>query len=357
MNTITLIGCRAFEVQTSTLVGASTRIYLDWPKLFYADGDRTPQMTSNTEPWGEVSTSWVSEDYPPYKAFDNIFNERGAAAGAGVPYWIQFDFGSGRTQRIDRYTLTCGMTPEGYQWTNPQAWTLQASNEGAFIGEEVILDTVVGQSGWTDWEMRVFDFQNPNKYRYYRLDFTESNDKNCSPVMVEIEFIDKKERIDNILNIENLTQPGISYYFPDGQFIQSVSTTNAIVEPGGWSGGTPAEGDKIKISYLIDEAVTIEYLPQEFSFNIIKKGFKEDLSEGSVSMSGLTTLRELNLSGENMTKECFDEMCDFLENDYCYVSGLEEGNLMGRFSFNASRIRGQTQIYSYNIPIEEVGKA
>ena len=148
MNAIVLIGCRAFEVQTSTLVGVSTRIYLDYPKLFYADGDRTPKMTSNTKPWGEAFASREAEGYEAYRAFDNIFNEQGYVFGSGPPniFQIGFDFGGGRLQRIDRYTLTCGMTPDGISWTNPQAWSLKASNDGNFAGEEVILDTVVGQS-------------------------------------------------------------------------------------------------------------------------------------------------------------------------------------------------------------------
>ena len=171
----------------------------------------------------------------------------------------------------------------------------------------------------------------------------------------------------SLLNWENLTRPEIIYgdwsYNPNGDFYEA-KRTNAVPEL--------TAGDKIRISYLYApgiirnedtplpynwySGVTLEYLPQNFSFNLQKKEFKQDLADSSVFISGMTTLRMLNISGDNMTKKCFDEMVELLKEDYCYVHGLEEGGFMGRFSFNASRVRGQTEIYSYNISIEEVGK-
>lgn len=161
----------------------------------------------------------------------------------------------------------------------------------------------------------------------------------------------------NILGLKNLSRPGMTFDLSKS-YLVSYPLTHAMINLSGFVGPPwDISGDKVKISYLIGLAVTIEYLPQGYSFNVGKKEFKEDLADDSVFISGLTTFRTLNMSGENMTKKCFDEMVDFLENDYCYVNGLDEGGFVGRFSFSGSRIRGQTEIYSYDISIEEVGKA
>jgi hypothetical protein len=57
----------------------------------------------------------------------------------------------------------------------PQDWTLEASNTGAFAGEEVVLDTQTAQTGWSASEERAFDITSPGIYLYYRLDVTANN--------------------------------------------------------------------------------------------------------------------------------------------------------------------------------------
>ena len=130
-----------------------------------------PDMTSSTTPSGVASAS--SEDNSSaaaYKAMDS--DDTGTFWAPGTPYtapyWIQYKFDT--AEASTGYTIIALTDPS----TTPNTWTLEASNTGAFSGEETILDTQSGVT-WTTRESKSFYFSNTTPYLYYRLNITSNN--------------------------------------------------------------------------------------------------------------------------------------------------------------------------------------
>ena len=51
-------------------------------------------------------------------------------------------------------------------------WTLQGSNDNS---SWTTIDTVTGQTGWTNWQTRYFKVDTPGSYRYYKLVVSANN--------------------------------------------------------------------------------------------------------------------------------------------------------------------------------------
>jgi len=134
--------------------------------------DSVPTMTSNTAPSGKASASTQYSAEAAFKAFDNDTTNRWIAAAVATG-WLQYLLDSSKV--INKYTISSA--PSSYSEADraPKDWTLEASNTGAFTGEEVVLDTVVGETSWGDAEKRTFTFSNANAYLYYRVDVTLNN--------------------------------------------------------------------------------------------------------------------------------------------------------------------------------------
>ncbi len=130
--------------------------------------DRIPTMTSNTAPSGVAS---ANHEDPVMKAWmamnDTILsnNDMWYAAG-GFPHWIQYQFTSGKV--IQQYTINSRDDPVVHY---PADWTFEASNTGAWGGEEVVLDTITGES-FAQNQKKTYPFANSTSYTYYRLDIT-----------------------------------------------------------------------------------------------------------------------------------------------------------------------------------------
>ena len=126
--------------------------------------DLVPVLTSNTAPSGEASASVNSKD--AWKLFDS--DEVWTVwVSVSAPAWVQYEFASATV--CDAYSISASDT-----WTSwtPNTWTLEASNTGAFAGEEVVLDTQTGISTWASREKKGFLFTNSTAYTHYRIDIT-----------------------------------------------------------------------------------------------------------------------------------------------------------------------------------------
>lgn len=88
---------------------------------------------------------------------------------AGTTGWIQYDFGSGITQTIKRYTINSASDVPG---RDPKDWQLQGSNDGLVW---VPLDTQVSQSFALRYQANTYAVATPGAYRYYRLNVTANN--------------------------------------------------------------------------------------------------------------------------------------------------------------------------------------
>lgn len=147
-----------------------------------------PTMTSNIAPEGVASSFSLHESNFEFFAFNKV--TAGAVTvgwqASGTSAWLQYQFAL--VQTISRYTIvgwTAAWTPANRA---PQNWTLQASNTGAFSGEEVILDTQTGQTGWGDTEKRTFSFVNANAYLYYRI-VISLNNGGATTSIIEMEMM------------------------------------------------------------------------------------------------------------------------------------------------------------------------
>ncbi|MBQ3806335.1 MAG: fibronectin type III domain-containing protein [Kiritimatiellae bacterium] len=121
-----------------------------------------------------ISAGW----YEPYKAFDgnlpvdqNSANTKALIASAEgksdrsqtSPRWIVYKF------NVATAVNAIGVYPNGY-WGNgsrcPMNWTFDASNDGSTW---TTLDTRTGETAWTEFAYRYFEFQNDSAYQYYRF--------------------------------------------------------------------------------------------------------------------------------------------------------------------------------------------
>ena len=80
--------------------------------------------------------------------------------------WLQYDFGSGATQTIKRYSVTSANDVPG---RDPKDWQFQGSNDGSAW---TTLDTQSNQSFATRFEAQTYSISSPGAYRYYRLNVT-----------------------------------------------------------------------------------------------------------------------------------------------------------------------------------------
>ena len=128
----------------------------------YGSVDAIPTMTSDSAPSGDaLADSVYTAGNEAFRAFDksSVTNWATSVGGAG---WLQYHFDTGET--IDRYTLRESL---GNPNAMPYNWTLEASNTGAWGGEEVTLDTQTTEvfSG----KKKTYDFTNTTSYTYYRI--------------------------------------------------------------------------------------------------------------------------------------------------------------------------------------------
>ena len=104
-------------------------------------------------------------------AFDNIDNAangRWLARQNQFPnVFVRYDFG------VPTEIMNYRVVAQHWQTANrsPKAWTLQGSNDDAAW---TVLDTVTDQTGWTAWESRDYEVDNPQVFRYYKMVFTEA---------------------------------------------------------------------------------------------------------------------------------------------------------------------------------------
>ena len=110
----------------------------------------------------------------------------------GLPFRVDYDFGEGNEQAINRYKVYCGPIP-GYTVRCPKSWTFEGSNDKE---EWTLLDSRQSETGWTiaasASECRTKDFENTTRYRYYRFSVTavQSVTSDNTFEMVQLEYFD-----------------------------------------------------------------------------------------------------------------------------------------------------------------------
>ena len=167
-----------FEDESGVDTGTSTNEDYDSENDLYSPTDtgaidEIPEMTSATEPSGDVTKSnELGANYAAWQAFNNAVGdtEGWVTAKDSTTGWIQYHFDIAKT--IVKYTMQDNN--ESQTDRSPNDWTFEASNTGAFGGEEVILDTQTNIT-WTNGEKKEYSFENTTAYSYYRIVITQNN--------------------------------------------------------------------------------------------------------------------------------------------------------------------------------------
>jgi len=134
------------------------------------------EMTSNVLPVPYVASASSSfgAGNAPWEAFDGFVSPAGLAGWitvSGTPTgWLKIDLGS--TKTFTQYIIA----PSGnvaFESVYPKDWTFEGSNTGDFTGEETILDTQTGITGWNGLP-KTFVIPSAT-FRYYRINITLNN--------------------------------------------------------------------------------------------------------------------------------------------------------------------------------------
>jgi|GEM_PF-5044192 len=118
-----------------------------------------------TSEYATASDSYLNDD--PWNALDDSDSSRWMPANTSGTKWWQYQFSEAK--RLEKVTIQAHSTYNNA----PTDWTLQASNTGAFEGEQVTLLTVADDDTWTTSEKKEFTFTNANSYTYYRFVITD----------------------------------------------------------------------------------------------------------------------------------------------------------------------------------------
>jgi len=128
-----------------------------------------------------TGTASASSEANASSAAEHAFNEV-TSGGTNVGWqsssagsqWLQFQYDTAQT--IKAYYVVGHVAAWSLANRAPNSWTIVGSNTGAFSGEEVTIDTVSGESGWSDQEVRWFDCSdNDTAYTYYRMNISSNN--------------------------------------------------------------------------------------------------------------------------------------------------------------------------------------
>ena len=148
----------------------TTRLVDGW--TIVADGslnesttDAVPPQTDGTH----VLESSYTASYEGWKIFNDEYGspqKRWLTAINNTTGWVQFDFGAGNRQVINKYRW---FTMESDSNAVPSAWQFQGSNDGSsWTTLHEGINEVQAADTWIGW----FTFINDTFYRYYRINVT-----------------------------------------------------------------------------------------------------------------------------------------------------------------------------------------
>lgn len=187
-----LCALAALVLSSTAAVGATTG---SATKPIGASADLT---TSTSGAVDSYSGAYATEGwYQPAAAFDDVLpvdsntgNNRALISSAGgasdtsqtSPRWIVWKFNDATAVNA------IGVYPYGI-WGSanrcPMNWTFDASNDGSTW---TTLDTRTGETAWTEFAYRYFEFQNDTAYQYYRFYCTSLNAADKYLFLGELEF-------------------------------------------------------------------------------------------------------------------------------------------------------------------------
>lgn len=123
-----------------------------------------PIMTGNSTPSGTASSSSNYSTSQPFWGFNNT-NDTWTANG--TTGWLKYDFGSGVTKTITKYSVSQG----AFSGRAPYSWTFEGSNDDS---NWTVLHTVTNDNSWSNYQTKNYTCSLSGAYRYYRINITLS---------------------------------------------------------------------------------------------------------------------------------------------------------------------------------------
>lgn len=147
---------RYFRLDVTANDGGAV-LEVDEIKIFsYATDHPTSAMTSDVLPSPLVaSASSAAASQEAFRAFDNAAGTANSwRSNVGTTGWVQIDLGAGNEIAANELRITGAAAPT----ESPKDFTLEGSNTGAWTGEEIVLLTRTGETGWSASEERTYIF-------------------------------------------------------------------------------------------------------------------------------------------------------------------------------------------------------
>lgn len=144
-------------------------------------GSVTPQMTSDTTPWGTAACATASAG-----AAWNVFDKSVGGTwltSTGLPCIVSFTFDNGApssTVTADAYWIKVPAGISGFTKRVPSEWKFQ----GYDGSDWVTLDSRTGETGWVAGERRYYEFINDTAYEAYRL-YVTANEEGTTIIYID----------------------------------------------------------------------------------------------------------------------------------------------------------------------------
>jgi hypothetical protein len=137
-----------------------------------------------------TASSTTAGGYTAAGAFDKVTGGSDLSkrwrfsVSSGYPQWIRYDFGSGKSKKIQHYRIYSGSFT-----SRPKSWSFEGSQNGT---SWIILDKRT-ERPWKTSSYNAFQIYNPVAYRYYRLVITEANStSDCT--IEELELCERQDK-------------------------------------------------------------------------------------------------------------------------------------------------------------------
>jgi hypothetical protein len=141
--------------------------------------DLLPNMDTGSTNGVTITESSSFTGAGGWRIADKINTTWWRASGA-VPEWVKFDFGSGNTKRVKKFTLRAGS--QAWDLDNmANSWTLEGNHtDTGFSDTGNIEVSVSGESGWSQSEKRIYNDTGwtdtgANAWQYWRLNVSATN--------------------------------------------------------------------------------------------------------------------------------------------------------------------------------------
>jgi hypothetical protein len=236
-------------------------------------------------------TSSGDYDAGTYAPYNIIRNDANTWYSAGsFPHWIQLDFREA-PRNVVKLRMQTGVS---YYTESPKDFTLEASNTGAWGGEEVTLLTVTGLS-WTANEWKEWTFSNGTAYQYYRIVITANENNGTESQICEIEMFESVPDLGSDLctgGTATASDSALSFE-PEHAFDDDAATyweTNDATVPA-WIQYDFGAGNAKRIERLhlqgSNEALMVRRVPKDFTLKASNTGAYGGEEVTLLSITGL----------------------------------------------------------------------